>query len=301
MTYAKQNATQNYFQTDNLCCMNQKITTKDGYYVCANCGTIISKIIKNYPKGNFSQYERNTRRQNEKVFTPVGPRTIFKAYRDGNGNTLSPDSHRKFRRLAKINRGLRTSLERNLWIALPKFNILKKKLQLPDYVSEEAYKIYLECVKEKITLGRGIENVLAASFYTAIKIYKIPRSVEEITKAAQITKKDLIKTFSAINQEILPLINLQLKVISSRKYVIRFNKELKLSMECLKEALQLINRCKQNGMRTSGKDPKGYAAAAIYMCAKEVNDPRTQKEICEVSSISEVTLRNRIKDLQLFS
>lgn len=287
-------------ETVESCCINQNLIERDGFNVCSNCGTIISPIVKELPKGNYSIYEKNTRRQNEKVLTPIGPRTIFNSYKDAKGNDLSPDSYNKFHRLAKINRGLRTSLERNLWIALPKFKILASKLNLPAHATQEAYKIYTLSVKRKLTLGRGIDNILAASFYTAVRIYKLARSVEEICDAAQITPKDLMKNFKAIHEEILPLIEVKPTIISSNKFIIRHHKELELPIKCQNNALELIDRCKKQGMRTSGKDPKGYAAAALYLCAQQINQPRTQKEICKVTGISEVTLRSRIKELKSF-
>jgi len=171
---------------------------------------------------------------------------------------------------------------------------------LPQHISKEAYQIYILSVKKKITLGRGIDNILAASFYAAIKIYGIPRSVEEISQAAQISQKDLIKNVRALNQIILPLINAQLKVVSSNTYLRRFNKELKLPMKCQRKAINLLENCKENGMRTCGKDPKGFAAGALYIISKNIDEPRTQKEICKTSGISEVTLRTRIKEIESF-
>jgi len=288
-------------ESSDGCCSNQNLIESDGFNVCSNCGTTISPIVRELPKGNYSIYEQNTRRQNEKVLTPIGPRTIFRSYKDGKGNDLSPNSYNKFHRLAKINRGLRTSLERNLWIALPKFKILAGKLDLPTYATEEAYIIYTLSVKKKLTLGRGIDKILAASFYTAIKIYKIARSVEEICDAAQITPKDLMKNYKAIHDEILPSIDVKPKIIPSNRFLVRHHKDLDLPMECQKIALDLIDCCKKNGMRTSGKDPKGIAAAALYISAQEINQPKTQKEICKLTGISEVTLRSRIKDLKSFS
>ena len=302
MTYAKSFAEWNTEQQEvfNNCCSSPNIVQENGFYVCSNCGMIISRIVKQYTKSNYSKYEKNDRRQSEKVLSPFGPRTIFKSYKDGKGNELSPDSFNRYQRLGKINRGLRTSMERNLWIALPKLQILQKKLNLPSHAFKEAYKIYKLVVNMKLTLGRGIENLLAASFYTAIKIYEIPRTFEEICQAAQITRKDLIRCYKVINEEILPIIDLQPKLLTSKDFLIRFSKDLDLPIKIQKKALRLIRECIKRGMRTSGKDPKGFAGAAIYICAKRLNEHRTQKEISETLMISEVTLRSRIKELKSY-
>ncbi|TFF67934.1 transcription initiation factor IIB, partial [Candidatus Thorarchaeota archaeon] len=48
---------------------------------------------------------------------------------------------------------------------------------------------------------------------------------------------------------------------------------------------------------TVGKDPGGIAAAALYIAGILEDDRRTQREIAEASNVTEVTVRNRYKDL----
>jgi transcription initiation factor TFIIB len=47
-----------------------------------------------------------------------------------------------------------------------------------------------------------------------------------------------------------------------------------------------------------GKDPRGLAAAALYMACQENNDRRVQRVIAEAAGTTEVTLRNRYKGLR---
>jgi transcription initiation factor TFIIB len=48
---------------------------------------------------------------------------------------------------------------------------------------------------------------------------------------------------------------------------------------------------------TAGKDPTGLAAAAIYISGIINGERRTQREISEVAHVTEVTVRNRYKEL----
>ena len=48
---------------------------------------------------------------------------------------------------------------------------------------------------------------------------------------------------------------------------------------------------------TSGKGPTGVAAAALYIAAVLENEKRTQRDIADVVGVTEVTIRNRYKDL----
>jgi transcription initiation factor TFIIB len=48
----------------------------------------------------------------------------------------------------------------------------------------------------------------------------------------------------------------------------------------------------------SGKDPRGIAAAALYMACIEMDDKKIQKEVASAAGTTEVTLRNRLKGLE---
>ena len=47
----------------------------------------------------------------------------------------------------------------------------------------------------------------------------------------------------------------------------------------------------------SGKGPTGVAAAAIYIASVLVGEKRTQREIADLTGITEVTIRNRQKEI----
>ena len=48
---------------------------------------------------------------------------------------------------------------------------------------------------------------------------------------------------------------------------------------------------------TSGRGPAGIAAAALYVAALLNNEKRTQREVADVAGVTEVTIRNRYKEL----
>ena len=56
---------------------------------------------------------------------------------------------------------------------------------------------------------------------------------------------------------------------------------------------------KQAGERelTSGRGPTGVAAAAIYISSILSGERRTQREVADVAGVTEVTIRNRYKEL----
>lgn len=283
------------------CCDSAKISEEDGFYVCLNCGFVYSRILDDSPRRAFTQEEIQKRKSTERVYSPIGPRTIIRGSRDARGTLLSPKYKSKFNRLAKIHRSLTTSYERNLWIALPNLQRLQKRLAIPDAVAEDALRIYTQTVKKKLTMGRSIDALLSASIFAALRVHGIPRTAEEISKVAQIPKKKVIKSYRLILMEVLPKLNLKVQHFSADRYVDKFNEELKLSMKCRNIAVKLIERAKESGFNSAGKDPKGIAAAAIYIGSKICNENRTQKEISQLARVTEVTLRMRVKDLQKYA
>ena len=286
-----------FIEEDEHCCDSPKISEEDGFYVCLNCGCVSSRILDTSPRRAFTAEEIQNRKSNERVYSPIGPRTIIRGSRDARGTLLSPKFKSKFNRLAKIHRSLTTSYERNLWIALPNLQRLQKRLGIPDTVAEDALRIYTQTVKKKLTMGRSIDTLLSASIFCALRVHGIPRTVEEITKVAQIPKKKVIRSYRLILMEILPNMNLKVQHFTPDRYVDKFNDELGLSMQVRNVAVSLIKSAEENGFNTAGKDPKGIAAAAIYLGSKISNENRTQKEISKLSMVTEVTLRMRVKDL----
>ena len=53
----------------------------------------------------------------------------------------------------------------------------------------------------------------------------------------------------------------------------------------------------KNSELTSGRGPTGIAAASLYVAALINNEKRTQREVADIAGVTEVTIRNRYKEL----
>jgi transcription initiation factor TFIIB len=91
-------------------------------------------------------------------------------------------------------------------------------------------------------------------------------------------------------------LNLEVKPADPNSYVPRFVSDLGLSEETERQARDLIDNAKSSGI-LSGKSPVGLAAASVYAAALLTNEKVTQSEVSRVADISEVTIRNRYKEL----
>jgi transcription initiation factor TFIIB len=91
-------------------------------------------------------------------------------------------------------------------------------------------------------------------------------------------------------------LNLEVKPADPRSYVPRFASDLGLSDEAERQARELLDAARESGAM-SGKSPVGLAAASVYAAALLANEKVTQSAVSEVANISEVTIRNRYKEL----
>ena len=79
-------------------------------------------------------------------------------------------------------------------------------------------------------------------------------------------------------------------------YIARFASSLKLNAETQSNAIEILERA-QKAELTSGRGPTGIAAAALYVAALLHGEKRTQREVADVAGVTEVTIRNRYKEL----
>lgn len=90
--------------------------------------------------------------------------------------------------------------------------------------------------------------------------------------------------------------NFKLRPTSPSDYIPRFASKLGLSGEVQSKAIEIINKAKKCGL-SSGKGPTGLAAAAIYIASVLLSDRKTQRDVADVAGVTEVTIRNRYKEL----
>ena len=83
---------------------------------------------------------------------------------------------------------------------------------------------------------------------------------------------------------------------SPADYIPRFCSELKLSGDVQAKTIEILKQAADKEL-TSGRGPMGVAAAAIYIASILSGERRTQREVAEVAGVTEVTIRNRYKEL----
>jgi transcription initiation factor TFIIB len=183
--------------------------------------------------------------------------------------------------------------ERNLAFAMAELDRLSSHLSLPRSIREAAAMIYRRAVEENLIRGRSIESVTAACLYAACRQRGVPRTLEEIAEHARVDKKEIGRSYRFIVKEL----NIRINPTNPIDYIPRFASELGLSSNVQQRAIEILEQAINLGL-TSGRGPMGVAAAALYIASIEKGERRTQRDVSEVAKVTEVTVRNRYKELQ---
>ena len=308
-TFAEESRTESTDRTEETegeavcpeCSARLESDTGRGETVCSECGLVVEEDeIDRGPEWRaFDSTEKDEKSRvgapTTKMMHDEGLSTnIGWQDKDAYGNSLSSRQRQKMQRLRTWNERFRTrdSKERNLKQALGEIDRMASALGLPENVRETASVIYRRALDEDLLPGRSIEGVATASLYAAARQAGVPRSLDEVERVSRVEKMELTRTYRYVIREL----NLEVKPADPESYVPRFASDLELSDEVERRARELIGAARQDGI-LSGKSPVGLAAAAVYASALLCNEKVTQSEVSEVADISEVTIRNRYKEL----
>ncbi|MFQ3284087.1 MAG: transcription initiation factor TFIIB [Natronomonas sp.] len=275
--------------------------SEHGETVCTECGLVVEEDeIDRGPE--WRAFDSAEKDQKSRVGAPTTNMMHDKGLstnigwqdKDAYGRQLSTRQRQKMQRLRTWNERFRTrdSKERNLKQALGEIERMASALGLPENVRETASVIYRRALDENLLPGRSIEGVSTAALYTAARQAGIPRSLDEIERVSRVDRMELTRTYRYIIREL----NLEVKPADPESYIPRFVSDLDLSDEVERRARELIEAARGDGI-LSGKSPVGLAAAAVYASALLCNEKVTQNDVSEVADISEVTIRNRYKEL----
>jgi len=289
---------------DMICdvCKSKRFDFEDsrGEYSCHNCGYVYNNIAidegpdwRNYDDGTQDS-DRAGMPSTELLHDKGLTTDIGWQDKDYSGASLTSNMRKVFRRIRRQHQRTRisNSTERNLAVALGELQRLASQMSLPRNVREEAAYIYRKAVENKLVRGRSIEGVVAASLYSACRIQRIPRTLDEVGKYSRTGRKEIGRTFRAIARELM----LNVTPASPNDYVPRFCAILKLPIQVQTYAQEILRRA-ENIDLTAGRGPTGIAAASVYLAGIIKGFEKTQREVSDAAGVTEVTIRNRYKEI----
>ncbi|MFX1318047.1 MAG: transcription initiation factor IIB [Promethearchaeota archaeon] len=272
-----------------------------GELTCANCGLVLDgNTIDSGPEWRaFTSEEREKRArtgspinyalQDHDLSTMIDWRN-----RDAAGRQITSNRRAEIYRLRKWQRRSRvhSSIERNLASAMSELDRLSSQLGVSRNVKETAAVMYRRALERRLIRGRSIDAMIAAAMYAACRLREAPCTLVEIAQQSRINRKELGRCYRLL----LRRLDVRMPVSQPTNFIPRFAQSLGLSSRVQRRAVQILENAKRKGF-TTGKDPTGLAASALYISAIMEGERRTQREIAEVAHVTEVTVRNRYKEL----
>jgi len=267
-----------------------------GEIICKDCGLVIEDKMVDFGQEwrEFDSDQSQTKRRTGAPMTYTQFDQGLGTEVGGKGDffKLRGKSRSKFFRLRKWQYRISTAIERNLKLALAELKRVGSYLKLPKSVEEEAARIYTLAVQRGLVRGRSMESVVAGALYAACRRHDVPRTLDELSEASGIEKKEIGRTYRFVTREL----GITILPSNPADYIARFASALKLSAETQSKSIEILEDA-QKAELTSGRGPTGIAAAALYVAALMHGEKRTQREVADVAGVTEVTIRNRYKEL----
>lgn len=269
--------------------------------VCQSCGFVITERIPNQgPEWRAFNPQQRLRRsrvgmpQTLSIHDKGLTTTIDWRNRDSTGRILPSSQRFQIYRMRRLQRRARFSstVERNLLRALAEMNTVASRLRLPRTTVEQASAIYRKLLKNAGTRGRSISGCVVACLYMACRQSKISRSLDELAVASSINKKEIGRCYRWIYDEL----SMKIPILKADTYISRLANQLDLPAPIETLAYKIIRVLRQVRL-TSGRSPVSMAAAAMYVASTIAGKKKTQRNISEVANVTEVTIRNRYKEL----
>lgn len=261
-----------------------------GDVVCNQCGLVINEKNVDFSHNGRRAYTNQEKISREQTGAPIsillpdmGLSTVIDKSKINN-----PD----LKRAAKWNTRI-TWQKRNMLIASTELKRISTILNLPNYVKEDAMRLYIEAFKKKLLRGRSINAMVAACLYLACRRKQLPRTLQEILEEASANSKDVRRSYTTLIREL----KLNPPSTDPVSLIPKYMTDLGLNSEIEQLTTKILNAYRIK-FSISGKDPKGLCAGAIYLACRIKNKELTQQKIVEAIGVTEVTLRSRYKELK---
>ena len=281
---------------------NKMVTdTVSGELVCSNCGTVVRDSIEEIGKEwtNFKDGETDKSRTGLPFSLAVHDMNlstvIGKTNKDSTGQYIDSGMQARMNRLRiwDARTMYRDSSSRNFTTAFLLLNRLKDKLGLTPSVVEKTAYTYRKVQEAGLIRGRTINAVLVACLYITCRELGVSRTIDELAETSNIRTKTIAKIYREI------VFHLQRKIpqVNCFQCIDKIANKIELSERTTRHARDLMKKVLEQEF-SAGKDPMGFAGAVLYVSLQLDGKTIRQIDIAKAAGVTEVTIRNRAKDLK---
>ncbi|MDH5463690.1 MAG: transcription factor TFIIB [Nitrosopumilus sp.] len=289
---------------DKTCVHFLKVTDAImGEITCGNCGVVLSDRTIDFGPENAVQTTdeyQSSARTGQKIalkMADMGLSTLIQAQdRDSSGKLLSGYNKQSFHRLRMWDRNSRYVLTKQSYVkAFTFLDGIRSKLGLPEHVVEKSAYLFRKVEQKKLLAGRSNQSVLCGVVYIACRTTDTPRTLNDIADAAGIKKKAIQRVYRLLSAN---LDDVQSASYNPAEFIERISSEVMVSEKTKRDARKILEFGRKIGI-TSGKHPMSMAVAAVYLAIQDNHEKVSQTRIAQASGISAVTIRNRVKELEI--
>ena len=283
--------------------------TANGEIICSGCGIVVAEQMEDHgPEVKSTRLEdkmKLARATGQTTYSQhdLGISTdISMGTKDFSGKSINSEVASQMNNLRKWQKRVRisSSRDRRLSNVLGKISEVSQNCSLPKNVVETASKIYRSLDRKHIQVkGKSVLSISAAVIYLACKQCAIVRSLEEIIQATTPMKeaKAKVKLASRYYRTlVMELGTVTAPVITMDKYISKIANMTNTDTRVERLALEIAVKTKNRSI-TDGKAPNGIAAAYLYVSSILLGQSILQRDVSSVSGVTEVTIRNRCKEI----
>jgi transcription initiation factor TFIIB len=313
-----------YYTECSECGANLIQDPSKGEYICERCGCVVMDQVEDFGRESnatdFEEKSKNTRASGSTSFAlhDYGLRTeIAYGSKDYAGKSIDHQMVETMNSIRKwhIRSRIVSPQERRLSNVLTKINETCAAMSLPKLLVETSAVLYRNFESSCEAKGKSIACMAAATIYLACKKCSVVRSLEEIVAATGITDQDRssIKLASKYyrmmvmemgvftEQAPVPAATVQQAqtpsvTLAIDHYISKLANMAKIDTKVERLAIDIAHKTDDH-MLADGKAPNGLAAAYIYIASMLLGVNILQRDVSSLSGVTEVTIRNRCKDI----
>jgi transcription initiation factor TFIIB len=183
-------------------------------------------------------------------------------------------------------------ISRNLKKATWEINKICSTLGLAWQVAERSAYFYRKALQKNLIKGRSISGFVGASIYLACKERKIPRTIDEICRAAGMDRPFATHCYKILVGEM----HVEPPVTDPFRNITKISTRAGIEERVSRRARQILSSV-ANHTVIMGKNPLVLAAAALYLATVESKLNVTKTIIADAAEVSTISLRKRLVDI----
>ena len=280
----------------------------NGEKICSGCGLVAMEQMSDYgPESRVTNLEdkmKLARATGQTTYSQhdLGIRTeIALGTKDFSGKTINSEVANQMYNLRKWQTRIRVSSprERRLANILSKIGETCQSLSLSRNVIESASMIYRNFEGQFEAKGKSVSCMSAATIYMACKQCDVVRSLDEICKATGSSKDEKMNVKLTAKHDrrlVMELRSNKAPVVTLDKYISKIANLAKLEVRVERLAAEIAEKTQDHSL-ADGKAPNGLAAAYLYIASTLLGQSILQRDVSSIAGITEVTIRNRCKEI----